>query len=93
MRKEEVIALMKEYGDAEINFRSSNSNKQKYHIGTLELSTPYIQAKTQKAREPSGDKLMFFCWDTDSFRFLSPANITSIRPLSALVNGNGRGRI
>lgn len=82
MKKEELIALVKEYGDAEINYRSKNSKKLKYNVCTLDFSTPYIKAKRNRAKEDK-DTVLFFCWDTDSYRLLRPKNVVSIKPLSA----------
>ena len=87
MKKEELAQLVTEYGDAVITYRSENSNKLKYNVCTLDFSTPYIQEKKNRAKE-SEQTLLLFCWDTDSFRLLKPANVTSVVPLaSVLKNG------
>ena len=88
MKKEELAQLVTEYGDAVITYRSENSNKLKYNVCTLDFSTPYIQEKKNRAKE-SDVTLLLFCWDTDSFRLLKPANVTSVVPLaSVLKNGD-----
>lgn len=88
MKKEELAQLVTEYGDAVITYRSENSNKLKYNVCTLDFSTPYIQEKKNRAKE-SDATLLLFCWDTDSFRLLKPANVTSVVPLaSVLKNGD-----
>ena len=84
MKKEELAQLVNEYGDAVITYRSENSNKLKYNVCTLDFSTPYIQNKKNRARE-SEKTLLLFCWDTDSFRLLKPANVTSVVPLSSVL--------
>ena len=84
MRKEELEALVTEYGDAEITYRSQNSRKLKYNVWTLDFSTPHIQGKKNRAKE-SEDTLLLFCWDTDSYRLLQPKNVTSVRPLAAVL--------
>ena len=84
MKKEELAQLVHEYGDAIITFRSENSNKLKYNVCTLDFSTPYIQQKKNRAKE-SGETLLLFCWDTDSFRLLKPKNVTSVVPLSSVL--------
>ncbi len=88
MKKEELAQLVNEYGDAVITYRSENSNKLKYNVCTLDFSTPYIQNKKNRARE-SEKTLLLFCWDTDSFRLLKPANVTSVVPLSPVLRNGG----
>ena len=88
MKKEELAQLVNEYGDAVITYRSENSNKLKYNVCTLDFSTPYIQNKKNSARE-SEKTLLLFCWDTDSFRLLKPANVTSVVPLSSVLRNGG----
>lgn len=81
MNKHELIKLVEEFGDATITYRSLNSKKLKYNVCTLDFSTPYIQCKNNKVIETS-DTVLLFCWDTDSFRLIRPANVTSVFPLS-----------
>ena len=88
MKKEELAQLVNEYGDAVITYRSENSNKLKYNVCTLDFSTPYIQQKKNRAKE-SKQTLLLFCWDTDSFRLLKPANVTSVVPLSSILKNGG----
>jgi len=88
VKKEELAQLVKEYGDAVITYRSENSNKLKYNVCTLDFSTPYIQEKKNRAKE-STETLLLFCWDTDSFRLLKPASVTSVVPLASILrNGS-----
>lgn len=84
MKKEELAALVNEYGDAIITYRSENSNKLKYNVCTLDFSTPYIQDKKNRARE-SDNTILLFCWDTDSYRLLNPESVTSVTPLSSIL--------
>lgn len=72
---------MREYGDAVITFKSLNSNKLKYNVCTIEFECNYIQSKRNKVQEDE-DTLLLFCWDTDTFRLIRPANVTSVVPLS-----------
>ena len=84
MKKEELAALVTEYGDAIITYRSEQSKKLKYNVCTLDFSTPYIKKKKNRAKE-SEDTLLTFCWDTDSYRLLKPANVTSVVPLASIL--------
>jgi hypothetical protein len=84
VKKQELTALVTEYGDAIITYRSENSKKLKYNVCTLDFSTPYIQSKKNRAKETS-DTLLLFCWDTDSYRLLKPFNITSVIPLASVL--------
>ena len=84
MKKDELVTLVVEYGDAIITYRSKNSNKLKYNVCTLDFSTPYIQAKSNRAK--ADDKsLVLFCWDTDSYRILDALSVTSVLPLSSVL--------
>ena len=84
MKKQELTALVTEYGDAIITYRSENSKKLKYNVCTLDFSTPYIQSKKNRAKETS-NTLLLFCWDTDSYRLLKPSSVTSVVPLASVL--------
>ena len=89
VKKQELANLVAEYGDAIITYRSEKSRKLKYNVCTLDFSTPYIQKKKNRAKE-TDDTLLFFCWDTDSYRLLRPANVSSVVPLSSVLKNEGR---
>ncbi len=89
VKKQELANLVTEYGDAIITYRSEKSRKLKYNVCTLDFSTPYIQKKKNRAKETE-DTLLFFCWDTDSYRLLRPANVSSVVPLSSVLKNEGR---
>jgi hypothetical protein len=80
--------LVDEYGDAVITYRSTNSKKLKYNVCTLNFDNKYIQSKKNRAKE-SNETVLLFCWDTDSYRLLKPANVTHIVPLQTIL-GNKR---
>tara|TARA_B110000977_G_C11044333_1_gene480015 strand:+ start:141 stop:437 length:297 start_codon:yes stop_codon:yes gene_type:complete len=84
VKKQELKDKVTEYGDAVITYRSENSNKLKYNVCTLDFSTPYIQGKKNRAKETDSN-LLFFCWDTDSYRLLKPESVTTVVPLSAVL--------
>mgnify|MGYP001177388079 FL=1 len=84
VNKEALAKLVTEYGDAIITYRSENSKKLKYNVCTLDFSTPYIQNKKNRAKGSDGT-LLLFCWDTDSYRLLKPENVTSVVPLSSVL--------
>jgi len=89
VKKQELVNLVSEYGDAIITYRSEKSRKLKYNVCTLDFSTPYIQKKKNRAKETE-DTLLFFCWDTDSYRLLRPSNVSSVVPLSSVLKNEGR---
>lgn len=89
MKKQELANLVEEYGDAIITYRSEQSRKLKYNVCTLDFSTPYIQKKKNRAKE-TAETLLLFCWDTDSYRLLRPANVSSVVPLSSILKNEGR---
>ena len=84
MKKQELAQLVHEYGDAIITYRSAHSKKLKYNVCTLDFSTPYIQEKRNRAKE-TDETLLLFCWDTDSYRLVRPANVSSVVPLSSIL--------
>jgi len=84
MNKKELRSKVLECGDAVVTYRSENSKKLKYNVLTLDFDTKYVRAKRNKSVE-SPDTLLFFCWDTDSFRLIKPANVTSVIPLSVIL--------
>lgn len=87
MKKEELRSLVEAYGDAIITYRSEQSKKLKYNVCTLDFSTPYIKEKKTRTKE-SKDTLLFFCWDTDSYRLLKPKNVTTIIPLASILKND-----
>ena len=89
VKKQELANLVQDYGDAIITYRSEKSRKLKYNVCTLDFSTPYIQKKKNRAKE-TDDTLLFFCWDTDSYRLLRPSNVSSVVPLSSVLKNEGR---
>ena len=92
MTKEDLIKVVLEYGDAIITYRSEKSKKLKYNVCTLDFSTPYIQQKKTRTKE-SKDTVLFFCWDTDSYRILKPKSITTVIPLASVLKNEHYPRL
>jgi hypothetical protein len=84
MKKDRLKMAIEEYGDAIITYRSSNSNKLKYNVCTLDFDNDFIQSKNNRAEETE-DTLLMFCWDTESYRLMKPAQVTSVVPLSSIL--------
>ena len=84
MKKDEFKDSVKDCGDAVITYRGTNSRKIKYNVCTLDFDNKYIQNKKNRARE-ANDTVLLFCWDTDSYRLLKPADVTSVVPLSTIL--------
>ena len=84
MKKDEFKNSVNSCGDAVITYRSTISRKIKYNVCTLDFDNKYIQNKKNRARE-ANDTVLLFCWDTDSYRLLRPADVTSIVPLSSIL--------
>jgi hypothetical protein len=84
VKKQDFISQVDYCGDAVITYRSTNSRKLKYNVCTLDFDNKYIQTKKNRAIE-TDDTVLLFCWDTDSYRLLRPANVTTIVPLSAIL--------
>jgi len=90
--KEELRNQVLDYGDAIITYRSEQSKKLKYNVCTLDFSTPYIQQKKTRTKE-NDDSLLFFCWDTDSYRILKPKNVTTVVPLASILKNEPYPRL
>ncbi len=84
MEKHKFKDLVREYGDAVITYRSTNSRKLKYNVCTLDFDNKYVQSKKNRAKE-TPQTVLLFCWDTDSYRLLRPANVTHIVPLQSIL--------
>ncbi len=81
MTKNDLKKKVKEAGDAVVTYKSENSGKNKYNILTLDFDNKYIRSKRNKSKE-NIDTVLFFCWDTDSYRILKPEYVVSVVPLS-----------
>ena len=90
MNKQQLAMLIREYGDAIITYRSEVSGKLKYNVCTLDLSTPYIADKTNRAKE-TDDTILTFSWDTDSFRLIKCRNVVKVEPLALALRRSVRG--
>ena len=87
MKIDEFIQQVDKCGDAIITYRSQNSRRLKYNVCTLDFDNKYIQSKRNRAKPTTGQVLLFR-WDTDSYRLLTPGNVTSIVPLSAILKND-----
>jgi hypothetical protein len=86
--KEDLKELVQTHGEAIITYRSSESQKLKYNVCTLDFDNAYIKTKQNRAKETE-DRLLLFCWDVDAYRLLDASRVTSVVPLaSALKEGN-----
>jgi len=90
--KDELRRVVFDYGDAIITYRSEQSKKLKYNVCTLDFSTPYIQQKKTRTKEDK-ESLLFFCWDTDSYRILKPKNVTTVVPLASVLKNDPYPRV
>lgn len=81
MNKRQLAELILEFGDAIITYKSEVSGKLKYNVCTLDLSTPYIQGKINRAKETE-DTILTFSWDTDSFRLIKCKNVVKVESLA-----------
>lgn len=84
MKKEELRALVLEYGDCIIDYTSVESQKLKYNVCTLDFETPYVKAKQNRARETE-ETLLLWCWDTDSFRLIKCSTVRNVQPLAQAI--------
>jgi hypothetical protein len=98
MNKNTFIAKLLDAGDAYVNYMSTDSEKQKYYICTLNFKTKYVRDKyfekykvepptVSKLKKDVTDKILCWCWDLNDFKSINTVKITSIVPL-ATVLGN-----
>ncbi len=85
MKKEHIKNSLLKHGEAIINYRSMNSKKLKYVVATLDTENDYINSKPQPKEQY--DRLLVFCWDSDTFKQLDPELVTSIEPLNKVLKG------
>lgn len=83
MRKEQIRKSLKRYGESIVNFRSVNSKKLKYIVCTLDFSNPYISKKSRPKEQ--NNRILVFCWDSDTFKQLNTNLVTSIEPLNKVL--------
>lgn len=82
MDKNVFIKLMKTYGDAYVTYISPNSKKEKFNVGTIDLNNAYIQSK-ETGITVDADKVLMFCWDTDSYRQIDPNTVIRVESLAS----------
>ena len=87
MKKDDFVKKLDDAGDAIVTYRSQNSRRMKYNVCTSDFNNKYIQEKKNRAK-PNDRQVLLFCWDTDSYRLLSPENVTSIVPLSRILKND-----
>lgn len=101
MDKTIFIRKLLQAGDGYANYTGADSNKSKYCICTLDFKTPYIRDayKTKYKREPPttaqqrkslNPRVLVFSWDINDFRHIVPEKVTSITPLSDVINNELR---
>lgn len=83
MKVEIVRNSLGRYGEAIVNYRSVNSKKLKYVVCTVDFNNAYINTKPRPKEQ--NDKLLVFCWDSDTFKQLDTSLVTSIEPLNKVL--------
>ncbi len=89
MRKEQIRNSLSSNGDSIVNYRSINSKKLKYVVCTTDFDNDYIKTKPQPREQK--DRILVFCWDSDSFKQLNTGLVTSVEPLNKVLR-EARGR-
>lgn len=81
MKETGFVQAMMAAGDATINFKSKNSGKARYVVGTMDFDNKYIKTK-RKPEFKAEDGILVFCWDSDGFKVIDPEKVTSVVPLA-----------
>jgi hypothetical protein len=96
MDKSDFISQMNKHADAYITYISPISKKEKFNVGTLNFSTPYIKSKPpvriSKVSKPDEKRILVFCWDTDSFKQFDYKAVIKIEPLNQVMERAKGGR-
>jgi len=85
MKKEQIRNIIIRNGESIVNYRSIKSKKVKYVVCTVDFDNPYI--KTKKIPREQPDKILVFCWDSDSFKQLNTDLVTSVEALNKVLKG------
>ena len=85
MKMSVFCKLMEEYGDAYVTYISPVSKKEKFNVATMDLDNKYIKSKPKppKIDKRDTDKVLLFCWDTDSWKVLDVRAILRVTSLSS----------
>ena len=86
MQKEQIRNIIIKNGESIVNFRSIKSKKLKYVVCTTDFDNPYIYSKKIPREQP--DRILVFCWDSDTFKQLNTSLVTSIEPLNKVIRGS-----
>lgn len=86
MRKEQIRNIIIKNGDSIVNYRSVKSKKLKYVVCTTDFKNAYINSKKVPREQP--ERILVFCWDSDTFKQLNADLVTSIEPLYKVLKGN-----
>lgn len=89
MKKEQIRRSLARSGDSIVNYRSVNSKKLKYVVCTTDFDNEYIQSKSCPKEQEN--RILVFCWDSDTFKQLNTNLVTSIEPLNKVLK-ESRGR-
>ena len=61
--------------------------KQALDIHKFDFAFGGARRDEEKSRaKETAETLLFFCWDTDSYRLLRPESVTSVVPLASILN-------
>lgn len=97
MDKNSFINRMVEVGDGYVYYMSTDSGKSKYYICTLNFKTKYVRDKyvekygiepptISKLKKDKTSKILCFCWDLNEFKSVNVGKVTTIVPLSSVLN-------
>ena len=83
MRQEQIRKSLISYGESIVNYRSANSKKLKYVVCTTDFDNPYIKDKSVPYEQ--SNRILVFCWDSDTFKQLNTELVTSVEPLNKVL--------
>lgn len=86
MTKTDFVTQMEEFGDAYVYYKN-NAGRERFLVGTLDFSTPYIKAKKQQPLELP-NAILVFCWDTNKFKQVRLDRVFKLVPLSSVLNND-----
>lgn len=83
MRQEKIRNSLRKNGESIVNYRSVNSKKLKYIVCTVDFDNDHIKEKSRPSEQQ--DRILVFCWDSDTFKQLNTHLVTSIEPLNKVL--------
>ena len=89
MQKSDFLTKAESCGDFYLYYRKDGSKSTTYLVGTLDLSTPYIQKQILPGQDdPSklkANEVFLWSWSSNKLRKIDLAKVKRVSPLGAVL--------